>query len=191
MVVTVTESWPSTIKIWQHVPENNISSVLFFFSRGLVLFFGSCCISFHRLQFCVSSSYCGASDSCTGPPVDPKLKESVGILGSLISALWSLGWRPEPLEPHLRSAFERAWISLRIKVIFQDFWLTSRRVGSRSRPSVFYFGSVVLRKGQGRDEKVFKANTSVVPPEFSKSVSDLWSTADGCELFMSGFWADF
>lgn len=88
-------------------------------------------------------------------------------------------------------ASERAWISVRINVIFQDLWLTSRCAGSRTRPSVLYFGSAVLRKGQGGGEKVFKVNTRVVPPEFSKSVSDLWATADGCELFMSGFWDDF
>lgn len=43
-------------------------------------------------------------------------------------------------------------------------------MGRRSRPSVLCFGAV---EGQGQDGKVFKVNTRVGPPEFSKSVADL------------------
>lgn len=172
--------------------ENNISPAFFLWGWVLflevVVFLGS-----EYLQFCVSSS-----DFCAGPPVYPRLKESFGMLGhggSLLPALYlwdegrTTGAPPTVcVHPH---ASERARRSSRVNVIYQDFSLTSRRVGSRSRPSVLSCGSAVLRKGQGADEKVLKVNTRVVPPEFSKSVSDLWSTADGCELFMSGFWDDF
>lgn len=61
-------------------------------------------------------------------------------------------------------------------------------MGSRIRPSVPQFGTAVLRKGQGSDGKVFKVNTRILRLQFSESVTDLGSTADGCELFMSGFW---
>lgn len=61
-------------------------------------------------------------------------------------------------------------------------------MGSRRRPSVLCCGA---EEGQSQDGKVSKVNTRVGPPEFSKSVADPWSTADGCELFMSGFWDDF
>lgn len=59
-------------------------------------------------------------------------------------------------------------------------------MGSRIHPSVLQFATAVLRKGQGSDGKVFKVNTRVLHLQFS--VTDLGSPADGCELFMSGFW---
>lgn len=60
-------------------------------------------------------------------------------------------------------------------------FLANKSACGESESSIcpLFFGSSMLRKGQGGDEKLFKVNTRVVPPDFPSlfQPSDPWQMA--------------